>query len=136
MSLSRGARKEREQAIEYAITQILGDEALEVEPDLVYALDEILASEDDMTIWHLAEATSEASNAERTVTDRRRSEDRTRSEATEAERAVSRIEIEASDALHDYVEERVEERIEDAVDWLRGDVSLSEIEVAVEEADA
>lgn len=131
MNLSVAARKAREHAIERAIVEVVGEEALDDHPDLPYALDELLASEDDGdAIVELAEAAGRAQYADEAIRSR---SDRSYSERSEAEEAVDRAERQVRDALNLYVEERVEARIEDAIEWLDEDVTLDDVSADEEE---
>lgn len=119
------ARDAREAAIERAIVDVVGEDALQ--SDLSYALDELLAQEDNLAIHHLATAVEAAAHAESNVVDHRREEDRGRLDRTEGEESAETLIHDAREALDDYVRERVEDRIEDATEWLGGDVALDDL---------
>jgi hypothetical protein len=131
MSLSSQAEDAIEAAIEVAVVEVLGEDALDEHPDLVDALDEVLATEDDRgALAELAEGVARLSNAEYTIGTLSST-----SERTDVEREVSAVAIDARDALDAYVEERVEERVEDAIEWLGGDVSLDDLDGLSEDGD-
>jgi hypothetical protein len=136
MRVSTGATRLREDAIERAIVEVLGEDALDEYPDLPYALDELLAQEDDRDLLiELAEGASRLRNAEDILDRERHEDDRSYRERTDVERAVNDVAVDARDALDAYVEERVEDRIEDAVEWLGGDVSLDDLDADEEVED-
>lgn len=128
--MKAGAVDKREAAIERAIIEVVGEDALDEEPDLVFVFDEILPTEGDHTIQYLAEAASEASYAENEINALRREENRPRSELTLGEQKADDAARKCRDALRAVVRDRVEDRIEDAEEWLGGDVSLTDLEGA------
>jgi len=119
----------REDAIQQAVVSILDEDALDDEPDLVFALDELLAYENDRdAIEELQRAAARANYADDAIDRRRREvEGRDWGERTEAEQAVDEAERQTRQALNAYVEDRVEARLDDAVEWLGGDVTLGDL---------
>lgn len=125
--LSRKAREARENALKKGLTAALdGDAWLDDEPDLYYALDEIVAGDELLT--HLADAVGSARLARGVARDRRRADDRGVAARTDAEEAISTADLRVDDALEAYAAELAETHLDEAAEYIQGDVTLAELE--------
>ena len=124
--LSSSARDLRENALKDSITEALGgDDWLDEEPDLYYALDEIVAG--DELLLELAQAAGATQRAKSVQRDRRRAEDRGVGDRTDVEETVVKSDLRVDEALNAYAEELAAEHLNDCRSWLSDDVTLADL---------
>jgi hypothetical protein len=124
--LSTRARDRRENALKQGLTETLGSDAwLDEEPDLYYALDEIVAS--DELLLELAQAAGATQRAQRIQRDRRRAEDRGVGDRTDVEETVVKSDLRVDEALDAYAEALAAEHLDDCRSWLSDDVTLADL---------
>lgn len=124
--LSPSARDRRENALKQGLTETLGSDAwLDEEPDLYYALDEIVAG--DELLLELAQAAGATQRAQRIQRDRRRAEDRGVGDRTDVEETVVKSDLRVDEALDAYAETLAAEHLDDCRSWLSDDVTLADL---------
>jgi len=124
--LSLAARDRRENALKQGLTETLGSDAwLDEEPDLYYALDEVVAGDD--LLLELAQAAGAAQRAKHIQRDRRRADDRGVGDRTDTEDTVVTAYLCVDDALEAYAETLAAEHLDDCRSWLSDDVTLANL---------
>ena len=124
--LSYRARDLREDALKQGLTDTLGNNTwADEEPDLYYALDEIVAG--DELLLELAQAAGATQRAQSIQRDRRRAEDRGVDHRNGTEQTVVDARLLASDALEAYAEQLAAEHLDDCRSWLSDDVTLTDL---------
>jgi len=127
--MSKAAKQARERALKAALTEVLGsDEWVDEEPDLYYAVDEIIAA--DETLAHLVSAEGSLCYADSCLRDRHdfvADAGETRFDR-EADNMTATAERAAADAARARAVELIEGRLDGAREYLDGDVTLAELE--------